>query len=137
MQGAGMNIKDLLNADVQTVGWWIRQGFVWWMEELMAMLPDGWRERLGRSSSTIIEFGDGFALRKDSEAHAFDPATLSPRQKRNVTIALPLHQVLTRTLEYPLLPINDIRRMIALDIDRLRRAFANRAIRATIPLEFA
>jgi len=114
-----MNVKDVLNADLQTVGWWIRQGFVWWTEELLALLPDGWRERFGRSTSTIIEFGDGLALRNDSESRALDPATLSPKQKRNVTIALPLRQVLTRTLDYPLVPINDIRRMIALDIDRL------------------
>jgi general secretion pathway protein L len=114
-----MNVKDILNADVQTVGWWLRRGFIWWIDQLLAMLPADWRARFGRRTSTVVEFGDDLALHRQGEAQAFDPATLSPREKRNVTIALPLRKVLTRTLDYPMLPLNDIRRMIALDIDRL------------------
>ncbi len=109
-----MNIKDILNADVETVGWWIRQGFVWWIDELVSVLPETWRARFSRGTGTIVEFNDDLTLREDGTA-----LPDAPRAKRNVTIALPLSKVLTRTLEYPLLPLADIRRMVALDIDRL------------------
>lgn len=115
-----MNIKDILNADLPTVLQWARRGFSWWIEELSQSLPKTWRERLLNSQpDVIVEFGDEDArfLRKDGGP--VDPATLSRRQRTHVRVAVPARRVLTRLLEFPLLPMSDIRRMLSLEIDRL------------------
>jgi hypothetical protein len=40
-----MNIKDILNSDMETIGRLIRQGLAWWIDELLALVPQ--HRRLG------------------------------------------------------------------------------------------
>ncbi len=38
-----MTLQELMNADVRAIGGLVRQGFAWWIDELAALLPAGWR----------------------------------------------------------------------------------------------
>jgi hypothetical protein len=82
-------------------------------------LPVSWRKRFSAQREVVAEFTErGFTFR-GRNGQPIDAAALSARDRGNVHVVLPLKQVLTRVLEFPLIPMNDIRRMIALDIDRL------------------
>ena len=50
-----MNLQDLLNADVSSIGEWIRQGFSWWVDELSTLLPASWRDRLSSRPKRLVE----------------------------------------------------------------------------------
>jgi general secretion pathway protein L len=114
-----MNIKDLLNADLQTVSQWIRQGLTWWADELVALVPIQWRKRFAARPNVVVEFGEQEISARGAGGRAVDLEALTSRERDNATVVLPLRNVLTRVLDYPLLPLADARRMIALDIDRL------------------
>ena len=115
-----MNIKDILNSDMETIGRLIRQGLAWWLDELLALVPPEWRARFAQRPKLIIDWDDaGLNSREGSASKPFDPASHTSGELDNATIVLPMSRVLTRELDLPLLPPNDIRRLVALDIDRL------------------
>jgi len=113
-----MNFKDILNADLETVSLWIRRGLTWWLEELSQVLPENWRRRFATRPDLVAELGNGDIVVRGKGGAVLQPAGLSRRERGSVRLVLPLSSVLTRTLEFPLLPISDIRRMVALEIDR-------------------
>ncbi len=110
-----MNTKDLLNMDMETAIQWLLRGWRWWLDELLAMLPQHWRERLTRRSHVVAQF-DGDALVYHNEG---SDALLAGKPRGRIKVLMPSDQVLVREIELPLLPMSDVRRMIALDIDRL------------------
>lgn len=111
-----MNAKDLVNMDVETAIQWLLYGWRLWIEELMTMLPPEWRERLTRRNHIVAEIGkSGSLVYRDEENH--QPLAVKPRGP--VKFLMPASQILTREIELPLLPMSDVKRMIALDIDRL------------------
>lgn len=114
-----MNIKDILNADLPTVVRWARRGFSWWVEELSHVLPVSWRKHFSAQREVVAEFTERGVTFRGRSGHVIEPSVLSTRDRANVQIVVPLQRVLTRVLEFPLLPMNDIRRMVALDVDRL------------------
>jgi len=114
-----MNIKDILNADLPTVVQWVRRGISWWTDELSHALPVSWRRHLSAQREVIAEFNGRNVSFRGRSGHPIDPAALSTGERRNVQIVVPLERILTRVLEFPLMPMNDVRRMVALDIDRL------------------
>jgi general secretion pathway protein L len=115
-----MNIKDILNSDMETIGRLIRQGLAWWLDELFSLVPQEWRARLTQRPKLIVDWDErGLSAREGNVSKPFDPATHTSRELDNATIVLPMSRVLTRELDLPLLPLNDIRRLVALDIDRL------------------
>ncbi|MGD0141568.1 MAG: PilN domain-containing protein [Rhizomicrobium sp.] len=115
-----MNIKDIFNSDMETVGQWIRHGLAWWADELLALVPPEWRARLTQRPRLIVDWDErGPICREGNTSKPFDAAAYTSRELDNATIALPKTRVLTRELDLPLLPPNDIRRLVALDIDRL------------------
>ena len=115
-----MELKDILNADLGDVGQWIRQGFAWWIDELNSLVPEGWRANFSRRPRFDVEFieqppGQRFWRDGRLVELAAPPRGAAGR----VGVLLDQTQVLSREIDYPLLPFNDLRRMIALDVDRL------------------
>ncbi|HVV64319.1 MAG TPA: PilN domain-containing protein [Rhizomicrobium sp.] len=110
-----MNAKDFLNMDLQTAVQLLLRGWRWWSEEIMAMLPPEWRERLTRRSHSVAEIRGGDVVYRNEDSNELLPA--KPRGR--VKLLVPADQVLVRQVELPLLPMSDVRRMLALDIDRL------------------
>ena len=111
-----MNAKDLMNMDMETAIQWLLHGWRWWVNELMTMLPPEWRERLTRRSHAVAEINKSGSLVYRNEENN-EPFAVKPRGA--IKFLIPAGQVLQRDLELPLLPLSDIKRMIALDIDRL------------------
>lgn len=110
-----MNFKDLLQTDHEAIIQWLLHGFRWWVDELMAMVPPEWRDRFLKRTSVVAEFTDTGVIYRDGETA--EPITEKPR--RAVKLLLPANEVLTRKIELPILPASDIKRMVALDLDRL------------------
>lgn len=113
-----MNAKDVLNADVEVVWQWIRQGAGWWLAELEALLPADWRERLAPGPATVAELRDNRLIVRAGVPAAPRLPLVTPAPAR-VRIVLPRELLLVREMEVPALPLSDVRRMVALDIDRL------------------
>jgi general secretion pathway protein L len=107
-----VNLKDILNTDLQTVGQWAREGVSWWLDELASLAPAGLRPRSQRPSLVAQPRPDGgFRLSQHGVPVA---AAAGP-----VDLLLPAGDVLVRELELPLLSAKDTRRMVALDLERL------------------
>jgi general secretion pathway protein L len=112
-----MRPKDILNADMATLGGWLKSGWHWWLEELHAMIPEKWRTALASQSRIIARRGadGGYQFFKNGRTLE----SLPVRQYQPVTLALPENHGLMRTLSMPLLSRKDLRSIIALDMDRL------------------
>lgn len=99
-----MKADAILNADMATLGRWLRSGLMWWIDELASLVPDRWRAASGDRGSTAW----------------FDGAVLTPGSgPRRVTVLLPSDLCLIRTLQRPNVGDRDLRRMLALDSDRI------------------
>ncbi len=110
-----MNAKALLNMDMETAIQWLLHFWRWWTGELTSMLPPEWRERLSRRIRTTAEMkGDALVYR-----NAETGQILGVKPRGRIEFLMSPNQVLTREVDLPLLPISDVKRMIALDIDRL------------------
>jgi general secretion pathway protein L len=114
-----MNFKDILNADLQTVAQWTRRGVDWWIDELWQAVPATWRTRFSTRRDVIAEIGRSDVVLRGKAGAPIDADALSRRERDHVQLVVPMTQVLTRVVDYPLLPMTDVRRMVALDIDRL------------------
>jgi len=110
-----MNFKDIANMDMETALQWLLLGWRWWINELTAMLPPQWRALLARRSRVVAEFDGGAIVYRKEGSSEILPA--KPRGR--IRFLMPPGQVLTRQMDLPLLPMSDIKRMLALDIDRL------------------
>ncbi|MBV8978370.1 MAG: hypothetical protein JO261_16430 [Alphaproteobacteria bacterium] len=110
-----MNAKDLLNMDMEMATQWLLHFWRWWSNELLAMLPERWRGQLSRKVRATAELkGDALVYR---DAESGQPMAAKPRGR--VAFLMAPNQVLVRELELPLLPLGDVKRMLALEIDRL------------------
>lgn len=114
-----MNLQDLLNADVSSIGEWARQGLAWWIDELSTLLPSDWRDRLSSRTRRVIEPGASGGWRLWQNGRLLADGKAARPGDGSVGLVLPADEVLTRRLELPRLPLSDVRRMVALDIDRL------------------
>jgi general secretion pathway protein L len=115
MPGAGMNAKELLNMDMEQAVQLLLRGWRWWIDELLAMLPPEWRERVTRRSHNIAELRGSAVVYRDEQ----NGQVLQAKPRGAIKALMPTDEVLIREMELPLLPMSDVRRMIALDIDRL------------------
>ena len=52
-----MTLQELLNSevDLDSLLALARQGFAWWVDEMSAMLPPSWRERLSSKPRVLAE----------------------------------------------------------------------------------
>jgi len=110
-----MNAKDLLNMDMAAATQLLLQFWRWWTGELMGLLPTEWRERLSRRNRTVAELRGGQMVYRNQETGA----VMAAKPRGAIAFLLPPERVLVRSVELPLLPMSDVRRMVALDIDRL------------------
>src|SRR3546814_19534577 len=53
MQGAGMSVHGILNADMSTIGRWFRTSFDWWLEPLAGLVPASLRKG-GSNGAALI-----------------------------------------------------------------------------------
>lgn len=110
-----MNVKDILNADHEALLQWAVNGWRWWIGELMELVPPAWRERLLQRNATVADVTDNHIAYRDEKTGA----VLAEKPRGRIKVLLPNDQVLTRELDLPVLPVSDMKRMLALDLDRL------------------
>jgi general secretion pathway protein L len=114
-----MTLQELLNADVGSIGEWARQGFAWWLDELASLAPAGWREALSARPRNVASPASPAGWRLWRNGRLLNEAQAGRRRPEDVALILPTDAVLVRRLEFPRLPLADIRRMVALDLERL------------------
>ena len=114
-----MTLQELLNADVNSIGEWARQGFAWWIDELAALLPSGLRERLSSRPRRIVEPVAPSGWRHWHNGRPLSGVQAAKPLQGGLALVLPPDSALVRRLEYPRLPLSDVRRMISLDLERL------------------
>ncbi len=116
-----MTLQELLNSemDLQSLAAFARQGFAWWIDELLSMAPPAWRARLSRRPRvSAMRLADG-RWRFWRDGHRFEGDAQGGIGREAVGILLPREAVLTREIKAPRMTAADARRMSALDIDRL------------------
>lgn len=116
-----MDFKALLNTDVAVLSHGAERLWRWWIGELRSLASLG-RGASGPKSRLIAELrGDDLVFREYRRTVAIAIPRHGPVDKMlaNATFALPDGTVLTREVGYPPLPPADLRRIAALDIDRL------------------
>jgi len=116
-----MTLQELLNSDMDlaSIAALARQGFTWWVDELAALLPAGWRERLSSRPRTLAEPATGGGWRFWRDRHPIEESALPRGATDAVGLLLPAGAVLVREVPAPRMPAADVRRMLSLDIDRL------------------
>lgn len=108
--------SDILSADLTTVGRTLKSGFAWWTGELAGMIPARWRSLADTRPALSAQRGpdgDYVFARGDRRVMA------RPRPGTRVTLLLPPDGVLEHEVSLPAMADDDVRRLIALDIDRL------------------
>ena len=114
-----MTLQELLNADVSSIGQWARQGFAWWIDELSTLLPVNWRNWFSSRTRRLVEPLSPSGWRQWQNGKLLTPTQADRAPKAGVGLILPADAVLLRPLEFPRVPLSDLKRMVALDIDRL------------------
>lgn len=99
-----------LDTDMGTLGRIAARGWSWWVDEMAGMLPAALRPRRAIPPGQRLSW-DGVELRV--AAHG------GPPQAGAASVLIDPALVLTRTVDRPALPLGDLKRMIALDLDRL------------------
>lgn len=107
--------SSVLNADMATVGRWLRTGFAWWTEELSAMIPDRLKRPAAARGPVLAFDGNGLALVRNGTRVPLEPGSPTPV---NATVLLPAHSFLQRSIELPAMSRADLRRMLAFDSER-------------------
>jgi len=114
-----MTLQELLNSqmDFASISAALRQGLAWWLDELTAMLPDAWRERLSSRQRLWIEpdAAGGWRLWKDGRLIEAEAGAAQNR----IGLLAPPDAVLTRETSVPRMSSADVRRLLSVDIDRL------------------
>ncbi len=112
-----MAARSILDADMTTVFGWLRSGFAWWVAELQAMVPQALRPKRVRISEFVAAHANGqFYYHSDGDVRAVGDA---PIKSGDVTVMINEALVLKRTLSLPAMSEPDLRKLIALDADRL------------------
>ncbi len=114
-----MTLQELLNSDVNSIGVWARQGLAWWLDELAALAPAWLRRALSAKPKHLAERLEDGGWRYWIDGRLAPDGGPARRAGGRVGLVLAPASVLTRSLTYPRLPLGDLRRMIALDLDRL------------------
>ncbi len=110
-----MKTGTFLDMDMGQLGGSLGGLYRWWADELAAMVPSRWRARTIQPIAglcVVAEAGGGFSA--DGEGISPDPEKARP-----ATILLDPSRVLVRTTALPSLGRADLRKLVALDLDRL------------------
>jgi Tfp pilus assembly protein PilN len=120
-----MTLQELLNSemDLASLTALARQGLAWWIDELTAMLPPTWRDRLSSRPRTWIEprAAGGWRMWRDGRFVEGPPGVrpAAPDRRSRIGLLAPPGAVLLRETPAPRMTASDVRRMLSLDIDRL------------------
>lgn len=104
--------STILNADMATLGGWLRNGWRWWRDELGAMIPPAWRSSRRGNGPLAFYHGDGGIEMLRGEAGSIE-------RPRVVDLALPVSIALMRSMDLPAMSKADLRSYIALESERL------------------
>lgn len=111
-----MNIKAILNTDMQTVAAWLRVGYSWWIDEIAQMVPARWQASL-RPRRGAVAYADGQHITvKDAEGRSADIGRTSIKQ---LDVVLSPAMVLTRLVDLPIMSIGDVLKLVTFELDRL------------------
>ncbi|MEH0196561.1 hypothetical protein V7S57_13480 [Caulobacter sp. CCNWLY153] len=114
-----MTPQQVLNADLGTIGRWLADGLRWWGEELAAMTPALNARRAGDRPVAELDIDADPPIarlwRGDQVVAILD--TPGPKPRR-VDLRLTEDQALVSDLPVPSLPVGDLRRLMALNLDR-------------------
>ncbi|MGI4881479.1 MAG: hypothetical protein ACRYG4_28790, partial [Janthinobacterium lividum] len=108
-------MTTILDADMTTVGRWLRGGWAWWTQELADLVPPRWRTPAvpRRALVALYDGVGGFGFSRNGRAVAPPPG------RRPALVALPPHLCLVRATAMPALGVRDTARMVALEAGRL------------------
>jgi len=98
-----MTLSELLNADMATLSEQGKRGLAWWRSELIAMLPERFRTGPTQRALAPVACVTATGVTKSGPA----------------LVMLPPGIGLVRSIELPRAPMPDLRRIVALDLDRL------------------
>jgi general secretion pathway protein L len=103
----------------------------WWTAELTAMLPAGLRRRLAAAPPVLLAAPtpEGFRFERLEQGRLQPLAR--PEPGLPIWLVLPRAALLVKRLDWPLLPAADLRRSLALDLDR-QTPFPAEAVRFDI-----
>ncbi len=99
--------SDILNADMATIGRWLRGGFGWWLAELQALVPAGLRRPTASRRPR---------LQLDGAARLVGTA---PTPGNRPAVLLPAATALTRRVMLPEMPNDALWRTLAAETGRL------------------
>jgi len=111
-----MKTGSFLDADMATIGRWLGQGLTWWQAELAGLVPVRWSSG-GRRGRPAIAF-DGLDFVAADGAVGMPPE-LARKGVKRLEVRLVPSLCLSRTIALPAMSDGDMRRMLALDGDRL------------------
>lgn len=112
-----MKTGTILDTDMTTLWRMLRQGLQWWLDELEAMLPGTGRRNDRPISGTVVSYGSDGRLWLDGEP--LPSAVVEGQRLRPATILIPEQMCLIRATSLPTMRLPDLRKLVALDLDRL------------------
>lgn len=107
-----MKGASILDADMATVGVWLRNGWRWWLGELAEMTPPALRRMGERQGPLAFYRGEGAIEMARGTAGL-------PGAPRPADIALPPSCMLTREIGVPSMSAADLRSYVRLEAERL------------------
>lgn len=119
---SGVSGGGILNADMATVGRAARAGVSWWFQELRAIVPARSRRWLTPQTPVVAHYdGTAVVLTRRGRAAAHRPGL-------PVALTVPAAGALVRTVELPALGTADLRRLVAVEAERLLPFAADSAL---------
>ena len=116
-----MTFQELLNTelDLRSIGALVARGFRWWIDELTALLPKSWQARFSSRPRVLAERVSAGHWRFWRDGRPLDAGSAARDARSGVGLLLAPEAVLVREVDIPRMSDADVRRMLALDIDRL------------------
>ena len=116
-----MTLQELLTSDMDfaSLAALARQGWRWWLDELAALAPTKWRDRISTRPRVWVEPLANGAWRQWRDGRALEGQGPTLPAKARIGLLAPSGAVFTRRVPTPRMPMADVRRMVALDLDRL------------------
>jgi hypothetical protein len=109
-----MKTGTILDLDMASLGRLLQGSLRWWLDELSGMVPRGW-QRAERPMAGLVVDVDAYGGMTSAGAEISE----QPDAQRPATILLPAASVLIRDVDLPNLRLPDLRKLVALDLDRL------------------
>jgi PAS domain-containing protein len=115
-----MTLEEIFNAqvDLESIIAMARQGLAWWVDEIAAMAPVAWRERLSSRPQLWMEprAEGGWRFWKGARLVAIDSP--GPGAGTRIGLLAPPDAILVREITTARMSAADVRRMLSLDLDR-------------------